>query len=350
MKDNRLFHFLRSSPLRNLPLYHLVRFAMTERKIKKAVIRRGYDFAKLRPQLVESMIKYHWSTEEFFVYHYTELTPEQRQSFVPDYDKNVFCNRVNDYNTSKIFKSKWQTYQKFKDFFGRDCCIVSHSLIDKRDEKIMSFLSKHTEFIIKPNLGTLGNGVAIIQTTDSDDAISAISSKIRGKKGDFVIEELIHQSPELGVFHPTSVNTIRLRVFRFDDRVEILPSNLRIGSGDSVVDNTGKGGISAALDKDGVVVAACDNKGNYYEVHPDTGVRIIGFRVPRWEEAIALANKLCQIVPKVRYIGWDIALTEKGWVVIEGNDNGMFEGIQMPLQKGFRPQLDKILSEMNISI
>ena len=66
MKDNRLFHFLRSSPLRNLPLYHRVRFAMKERRMKKSVIQRGYDFDELRPQLLESMIKYHWDTEEFF--------------------------------------------------------------------------------------------------------------------------------------------------------------------------------------------------------------------------------------------------------------------------------------------
>ncbi len=154
----------------------------------------------------------------------------------------------------------------------------------------------------------------------------------------------------MSVFHPSSINSIRLRVFRFDDRIEVLPSNFRIGRGDSIVDNTGHGGISAALDENGLVLTACDSTGMYYETHPDTGEKIVGFQIPRWDEAVALANKLCQVVPKVRYVGWDLALTEKGWVVIEGNDKGMFEGIQMPLQKGFRPRLEKILSEMNIKL
>jgi hypothetical protein len=321
-----------------------------ERKTRSNVTKRGGDYSRLRPMLMESMVRYHWSADEFFLYHYEDLTPEQRRSFVPEYEKNVFCNKVNDYRSSQVFKSKWLTYQAFREFFGRDCCLVSESLLDCRDEKIMSFLSKHSDFILKPDMGSLGQGVAIFHSVNVDDAIDKIKSRIKGKKRDYVLEELIRQSPEMAVFHPLSVNSIRLRVFRFDDRVEILPSNLRLGRGKTIVDNTGHGGISASLDEDGVVVAACDNKGVRYETHPDTGVKIVGFRVPRWNEAVAMANKLCQVVPKVRYVGWDLALTDKGWVVIEGNENGMFEGIQLPLQKGFRPRLEKILSEMNIKM
>lgn len=59
MKDNNLFRFLRISPLRNIPLYHRVRFAMKERKMRRTVTRKGEDFDKLRPLLLESMFKYY---------------------------------------------------------------------------------------------------------------------------------------------------------------------------------------------------------------------------------------------------------------------------------------------------
>ena len=350
MSDNRFFHYMRTSPLRNWSLYHRLRFAMGERKMRSTVIRRGEDYDELRPLLFEAMVKYHWDTDEFFIYHYADLTHEQRHSFVPEYEKNIFCDKVNDYKSSKIFESKWNSYKTFKDFYGRDCCVLSESILDGRDEELMLFLSKHRDFIIKPDKGSLGNRVSIIQSIDVSDAIISIKSKIHGKEGLYVLEELIQQSPEMSVFHPSSINSIRLRVFRFDDRMEVLPSNFRIGRGDSIVDNTGRGGISAALDENGLVLTACDSSGKYYETHPDTGEKIVGFQIPRWDEAVALANKLCQVVPKVRYVGWDLALTGKGWVVIEGNDKGMFEGIQMPLQKGFRPRLEKILSEMNIKL
>lgn len=323
---------------------------MKEKKMRATLARMGEDFDKLRPLLLESMVKYHWDTDEFFMYHYADLTPEQRRSFVPEYEKNIFCDRVNDYKSSKVFESKWKSYETFKEYYGRECCLVTKALLESRDESIVSFLTRHLDFIIKPDCSSTGRGIAIFHSDSVEDAIKKIEEKIKGKKGDFVLEELIRQSPEMSAFHPSSVNTIRLRVFRFDDRVEVLPSNLRLGRGDSVVDNTGRGGISASLNEDGVVVVACDESGTKYETHPDTGVKILGYRVPKWDEAVALVNKLCQIVPKVRYVGWDLALTDNGWVVIEGNDKGMFEGIQMPLQKGFRPRLDKILTEMNIKL
>ena len=350
MKDKKIFHFMRTSPLRNMPLYHRIRFARKERKMRASVTRRGEDFDKLRPLLLESMVKYHWDTDEFFMYHYVDLTPEERSSFVPEYEKNVFCDKVNDPKCSKIFESKWKSYETFKEFYGRDCCVVTESLLNAKDEKLMAFLSKHSSFILKPDTGSLGKGVSIIRSKDIYDALNRVNSVIREEKGDYVMEELIQQSPEMSVFHPSSINSIRLRVFRFDDRMEVLPSNFRIGRGDSIIDNTGQGGISAALDENGVVLTACDSTGTYYETHPDTGEKIVGFQIPRWDEAVDLASKLCQVVPKVRYVGWDMALTEKGWVVIEGNDKGMFEGIQMPLQKGFRPRLEKILSEINIKL
>ena len=143
MKDNRFFHFMRNSSLRNMPLYHRIRFAMKERYMRATVIRLGYDFDKLRPLLLESMVKYHWDTDEFFIYHYADLTPEQRQSFVPEYEKNIFCDKVNDYRCSKIFESKWKSYETFKAFYGRDCCMVSESIIDRKDDKLMSFLSSN---------------------------------------------------------------------------------------------------------------------------------------------------------------------------------------------------------------
>lgn len=350
MKDNRFFHFMRTSLLRNWTLYHRLRFAMGERKIRSNAELRGEDFDRLRPLLIESMVKYHWNADEFFIYHYADLTPEQRHSFVPEYEKNIFCDKVNDNKSSKIFESKWKSYETFKDFYGRDCCAVSKKHINCHNVSLMTFLSNHRDFILKPDSGSLGKGISIVRSKDNADAISCINSIVRKEKGLFVLEELIQQSPEMSVFHPSSINSIRLRVFRFDDRMEVLPSNFRIGCGDSIVDNTGRGGISAALDENGLVLTACDSTGKYYKTHPDTGEKIVGFQIPRWEEAVALANKLCQVVPKVRYVGWDLALTNKGWVVIEGNDKGMFEGIQMPLQKGFRPRLEKILSEMNIKI
>lgn len=115
-----------------------------------------------------------------------------------------------------------------------------------------------------------------------------------------------------------------------------MPSILRIGQGNTFVDNGGAGGILAPIDLETGIIHSIpmDKLLNKYIIHPDTGVQIIGYKIPRWNEAIALARKLAYVVPSVRYVGWDLALTDDGWIMIEGNDNGQFVARQMLDQSG----------------
>ena len=45
-----------------------------------------------------------------------------------------------------------------------------------------------------------------------------------------------------------------------------------------------------------------------------------GWRIPRWNELIETAENLFrECLPENKYIGFDFALTDNGWVLIEGN-------------------------------
>lgn len=349
MSSSKLQHWLRLSPLRNARLYHLVRFYAKQDRLRKLADRHGDRPEDVRTLMKEAMVKYHWDFDEFYMYGYRSLTPEERRSFVPEYDKNVFCDKVNDYEDSLIFDSKWASYCRFQPFYKRDCVLVVPPSV-RDNQELAAFLQKHPRCIVKPDSNASGRGIFMVDGVDAADAMKQIVDHIGARTGRFIAEELIAQSPEISRFHPSSVNSLRVRTFRFDDRVEVLPSNFRIGRGGSVVDNTGAGGISAALDENGVVIAACGEAGDRFETHPDTGVRILGARIPHWEEAVAFVKQLAMVLPSVRYVGWDLALTDDGWVMIEGNDKGMLVGVQKPLNKGFRPQLDKILSEIGVRL
>lgn len=52
--------------------------------------------------------------------------------------------------------------------------------------------------------------------------------------------------------------------------------------------------------------------------------KIVGFEIPKYKEVIDFVKELGVVVPKVRYVGWDIAITNNGPVVVEGNN---FSGI-----------------------
>jgi hypothetical protein len=53
--------------------------------------------------------------------------------------------------------------------------------------------------------------------------------------------------------------------------------------------------------------------------HPDTGHEFRGYPVPMLDDDDALGLRAYQAFPSLYFIGWDIAITQKGPVLIEGN-------------------------------
>lgn len=102
------------------------------------------------------------------------------------------------------------------------------------------------------------------------------------------------------------------------------------------------------LSDTGVIVGTSDENGMSYSVHPDTGYPLLGFQIPRFEEAVALAKELAFVCPKVRYVGWDLALTPNGWIMIEGNADGGFVLWQSSLHQGCRPFVERIMKELEM--
>ena len=87
------------------------------------------------------------------------------------------------------------------------------------------------------------------------------------------------------------------------------------------MDNVDCGGMAAPVDiETGVIAGVGANKaGDTYEDHPMTGKRIPGTQIPYWEEAKKMCLDAMRVVPQVRFVAWDVAITPDGPVFIEGN-------------------------------
>lgn len=338
---NRLF--LRS-PLAKKRWVHFILY-QKKKKYAPTFIKRflGVISPERKKELLRAMryanIVYRWNFEEFFLFDYEGLSKEKIASFVPEFDKNIFCAKVNDEKDSSVYYYKWNTYCYFKKYFKRDIVQVK-SLDDLSSEDFSAFVDRHRRFMLKPESRSCGRGIRIINTESVEDARQQIEACYCAGETRFVLEELVVQNDEMASLHPESVNTVRFPTFRLDDRVHIFPPYLRMGQGGSIVDNAGSGGVFGLVDLEtGRVYAACDELGNSYEVHPDTKAQIIGFKVPKWEEAVALAKELITVLPTVRWVGWDLALTDSGWVLIEGNERAQFV-FQIPDKKGCRKEVE----------
>jgi hypothetical protein len=78
------------------------------------------------------------------------------------------------------------------------------------------------------------------------------------------------------------------------------------------------------------------------ERHPDTGGRLAGFRLPHWSEALALCLKAHASFSAYAYVGWDVAFTDDGPVLVEGN---LRWGVESMQRAHYRPLGETLFPE-----
>lgn len=341
---------MRTSALGRSWLYLALRYFAKRKQIDKFIkIYEGEVSPKRKSQIkklmFEAMTKYRWDFDEFYIFHYEDIDDAKRRSFAPEFDKNTFADMVNDKEQADVFLDKFTTYEYFKDFFGRDVYNI-RCLADIESEEFAKFFSKHPRFILKPVFGTRGAGIEVVEYKSVDEARKYLSGLYNSGVTAIIIEELIKQHDKLAELHKESANTLRVITIRYEDRVDVIHAYLRVGKGNSVIDNASAGGVFGVVNIDtGRIYAACDRWGNSFDVHPDSGKHLIDFEVPKWQEVKALVKKAAQVLPKVHYVGWDVAVTNEGCILIEGNDKGRWS-FQFAKQEGFRDEMNAILREL----
>jgi hypothetical protein len=72
----------------------------------------------------------------------------------------------------------------------------------------------------------------------------------------------------------------------------------------------------------------------WLDAHPDTGAAITGRVLPLWDEVLALAAQAHRAFADRTVIGWDIAITADGPVLIEGNSGPDVDLLQRPMRRG----------------
>jgi len=197
--------------------------------------------------------------------------------------------------------------------------------------------------VLKGSLGQIGAEVEVISShLYSPDYLLEYMEE---KKYDLV-EDFVTQHPELMKLSPSGLNTVRIITQISEGRVDILGARLRI-SLNSQVDNMAAGNLAAPIDiQTGIVIGPgvfSDITKEDKAQHPITGYDIIGFKVPEWNGILDLARRAALLTPENKSIGWDIAITENGLELIEGNHNWCKLLFQMPVKKGLKSELVKYL-------
>jgi len=136
----------------------------------------------------------------------------------------------------------------------------------------------------------------------------------------WLVEERVQNTPEIAAIYPSSLNTFRVITIKTNDnKWHMAACAHKFGSRQSVVDNN-KEGIQASIDKNGIIFHVYDFiAGKDIESHPDTGAKLIGIKADGYNDVIELAMRASEKFGFFGTIGWDIAYTTKGPMIIEGN-------------------------------
>lgn len=161
-----------------------------------------------------------------------------------------------------------------------------------------NFINNHPCFIAKTLNDAGGVGIKKYDFSDKTISVELCEEFLKKYSNGCLCEELIVQSEEFACFHPESVNTVRITTIRFDDHVEIIHPAMRIGTGKSFVDNAGSNGILCSIDSStGKIIATANEHGQAFTSHPDTGIELIGHKIPFLNDAMNIAKELALIVP-----------------------------------------------------
>ena len=294
--------------------------------------------------ILEANKMYGWNPDEYFLYHYPQLSDSARKSFIGEREHVVMSEWLNSVEVRKVLADKWNTYVVFNSFFKRKAARVMEGgdFIEFK-----SLLAESGKLILKPFDGSFGKGIQIVTQEGMNEM--SFNELIKDYPNGFIAEQLIQQDERMAVLHPESVNTLRIHTIQYGGKIVVFHPYVRIGRGASFVDNAGSGGVFTSCNPDtGEILSIVDESGHAFTEHPDNHFPLLGYKIPCWKEAFDFAQQLAAQLPDLHYAGWDIALTDNGWVLVEGNPRAQLI-FQISEQKGFRTEMDCILNEMGIT-
>lgn len=176
------------------------------------------------------------------------------------------------------------------------------------------------------------SGLYALSKTGKADRLSDIlcafkkQSKTSKFKDGFIVQPKIENHSDLTHIAGKAVATCRIITIKNENsEPEGIVAVFRIpGSLSGVVDNSHAGGLASSID----MVSGTLGRATYlgtngalgkYDAHPENGERIEGLKLPYWKESLELCKESHSKMLSRVIVGWDIAITNKGPVVIEAN-------------------------------
>ncbi len=284
------------------------------------------------------------------------LTDENYKCYMPDYVdfrlhpyNNHFVIWINDklslkYTLGKKFADIMPEYYLYIENNGDYTYLQDTPQSIAKDELfLLNLLKEKKTLIIKPNSSKSGGeGVMKVEWADNhicinnkeEITIEAFQERIKNL-GNNIVTEYVHQHSDLRRIWPDSECTLRIIMIRLPKenlyekaKWKCIVSYARFGTSLSGgASNVSSGGIGIGFDFETGQYNPyavryrqfCpDGKWKLYE-HPDTHVVWKNEKLPNWNYVKDTLYKVCDHYSSLSHLGFDVIITEKGFVFCEIN-------------------------------
>jgi hypothetical protein len=292
--------------------------------------------------ILTSLFKYNISILDYFYFRFYSQTAEQRKQWAGTGYMYEYQLKMNPPAVREVLANKIQFLKKLgslakRDFNTREELTQNLLLISKWLDTLSG------KMVLKNSRGQVGAEVEVVHARDFTHE-SLLPFMIRHHFD--MVEDFVVQHESLMALSPTGLNTVRVITQVEKSEVIIVAARLRI-SINSSVDNLAAGNMAAPIDlKSGKVMGAgvySDITKQPEMVHPITKQPVVGFEIPYWNEILDMVRQAALSIPENRSVGWDVAITNEGPLLIEGNHNWCKLLWQLPVGEGLKNELEQFV-------
>lgn len=280
---------------------------------------------------------------DYFRGDYYNLTKEEKKTFVTTKSFYKLISYLNDEKYEIILHDKILFNTLFKDYLKR-------AFIDLRETSFTDFadfLEKYPVVFAKDPVGFGGHGITKIIVAKEKNLKNLYEKLLKQKQ--YLLEEEIVQSKEVNEINPNVVCSLRVCTLYKEGKVYLVGNAFRINQDESEIIGCTNDLYFSLNEKGKIDSNVIDDYGHIYEEHPLTHKKFKEVKISGVKEAFDMCQKAAKKLPQVRYIGWDIAFTDKGPVMVEGNEYPGYGILQFYKLKnsheGYRKTISDILKE-----
>jgi hypothetical protein len=359
-------------------MMNLGRLTAYVRKARNLAKKHGTNSIWILFRLRYCLLRYGFGAQNFLLYGFYSLPLSAPSAYIRQPELQLLQDSANPKKARELVNNKLSFFQRCQQHGLPTPAIlglVDSSQSNQSDERIPLIRTpEHLleivrsggdgKYLFKPARGLCGAGIkrcelkgdGLIEDSGENIEIEEFLGSFLEQQSPFILQKCLLPHPKLRPIMPSgSLGTARVLTMSTDGEARVFMACLKIPTGDNSTDNF-KAGLSgnlvADIDMDsGRLLRSFgpgpDRSGMVEEIffHPDSGEPLQGFMVPCWQELLEIALNGSMAFRELGAIGWDIALTEDGPCLIEGNAHYGSDIHQVALERGQKTEFECLFSE-----